>query len=154
MPIGQETSAENWGKVLTVLGGCLVPFTAGGVIIAHLLSRHPQQANRLYGFDLIGAGFACVAFIPMTSWLGAPSALLFAGALAAFAGFVLAGPAEARSPPACRRSPASRSTVSRSICCAGLSGTSSAGCTLSIPACASSTTTDATSSVPPGRGLT
>jgi hypothetical protein len=90
-PIDMEPSAGNWGKVLAVLGACLVPFTAGGIIIAHLLSRHPRQANSLYGFDLVGAGFACLAFIPMTSGLGAPSALLFAAAVAAFAGFVLAG---------------------------------------------------------------
>jgi hypothetical protein len=101
MPIGMETSAENWLKVLTVLGFCLVPFTAGGIIIAHLLSCHAQQSNRLYCYDLVGAGFACLAFIPMTNWLGAPTALLFTGAVATVAGFILAGPALSRERALC-----------------------------------------------------
>ncbi|MGA7742519.1 MAG: hypothetical protein ABSF35_10600 [Polyangia bacterium] len=101
MPIGMETSAENWLKVLTVLGFCLVPFAAGGIIIAHLLSCHAQQTNRLYCFDLVGAGFGCLAFIPMTNWLGAPTALLFTSAAAVVAGFVLAGPAAPRRRAVC-----------------------------------------------------
>lgn len=89
IPVEMATTAENWRNVLIILLLCLVPLTAGGVIIAHLLARNAERANRLYCFDLVGAGFGCLAFVPMTNWFGAPSAVLFTSALAAFAGVIL-----------------------------------------------------------------
>ncbi|MGH9904399.1 MAG: hypothetical protein ACRD8U_02315, partial [Pyrinomonadaceae bacterium] len=63
-----------------------MPFLAGGLVVALILKHRVQQANRLYFFDLLGAALACVLFIPITNWLGAPTAVLFGALVAALAG--------------------------------------------------------------------
>src|SRR5262249_45659619 len=51
-----QTNLENWRGVVFVIVASLAPFTAGGIIVAHILSFNAESANRLYFFDLTGAG--------------------------------------------------------------------------------------------------
>lgn len=91
VPISLEATPADWLRLGLVYALCVVPFFAGGLVIALLLSRHLATAHRLYFFDLAGAAAGCLLFVPTTNILGAPSAVFGAAALAALAGAVLAG---------------------------------------------------------------
>lgn len=95
-PIRLQDDAANWRRVVTVLVASLVPFAAGGLVIAHILAFNSERANRLYFFDLMGAGMAAVLFVPAIAVLGAPSALLLAAAIGAMSGACLARGTRAR----------------------------------------------------------
>lgn len=90
MPIRLETSAANSSRVALVLVLSLVPLTAGGLIIAQILAYNYERANRLYCFDLLGAGLACLLFVPLTNQLGAPTALLVTAVIGLVGGALLA----------------------------------------------------------------
>src|SRR5262249_27210323 len=85
-----QTHLENWRGGVFVIVASLAPFTAGGLIVAHILSFTAESANRFYFFDLTGAGLACLLFTPLIGAIGAPSALLMTAAVGAAAGAVLA----------------------------------------------------------------
>ncbi len=91
LPISLESSL-NWGRLAIVYVTCAVPFIFGGLVVSLLLSHRAAHANRLYFFDLVGAALGCLALIPTTNRLGAPSAVLLAAAIAAVAAAVLAAP--------------------------------------------------------------
>jgi SAM-dependent methyltransferase len=95
LPISLETSARNWARIATVYVLCAVPFLCGGLVVSLILTHRTTHANRLYFFDLLGAALACLAFIPATNVLGAPTAVLLAAVVACVAGAVFAG-SEAR----------------------------------------------------------
>ena len=95
-PIRLQDDAENWRRVVTVLLASLVPFAAGGLVVAHILTFNSERANRLYFFDLMGAGMAAVLFVPTIAILGAPSTLLLAAAIGAMGGACLASGTRAR----------------------------------------------------------
>jgi SAM-dependent methyltransferase len=90
------TDAENWRRVAVVLLAAVVPFTAGGLLAVHILAFDAERANRLYFFNLLGAGLACLLFVPATAALGAPSALLATAGLGAASGAVLGDTARSR----------------------------------------------------------
>lgn len=85
-----ESSAADWLRLGVIYVLCAVPFLAGGLVIALILTHHSEQAHRLYFFDLIGAALGCLVFIPATNWLGAPTAVLAGAAVAAAAAVVFA----------------------------------------------------------------
>lgn len=89
--VSLEPTTRSWLRVVAVFGLSAVPFLAGGLVVALILTHHSAAANRLYGFDLTGAALGCVAFIPAANRLGAPTAVLGAAAVAAAAGAILAG---------------------------------------------------------------
>lgn len=91
VPIRLVSSAQNWVNASLVFGLGAVPFAAGGLIVALILTHNTDRANRLYSLDLLGAALACLVFIPATIALGAPGAVLAAAAAAALTGVVLAG---------------------------------------------------------------
>jgi spermidine synthase len=89
-PIKLQETADNWSNLIWILLSCLVPFILGGLVIAHILAFNAERAHRLYFFDLFGAGLACLLFVPLVRWVGAPSALLVAAAIAVLGGACLA----------------------------------------------------------------
>jgi hypothetical protein len=91
LPVTLDLSGENWLRVGVIYLLCVVPFLAGGLVVALILTHHAERANRLYAFDLFGAALGCLVFIPATNWLGAPTAVLVGAALATAAATVLAG---------------------------------------------------------------
>jgi SAM-dependent methyltransferase len=90
-PVSLRGSAGSWTGVALIMALCVVPFSSGGTVIAHVLAHRPERANRFYCYDLVGAGLGCIAFIPLTSWVGPPTALLLTAAVTCLAGAVLAG---------------------------------------------------------------
>ncbi len=89
-PIRLQETAENWRNLTWILVSNLAPFVLGGLVVAHILAFNAERAHRLYFFDLVGAGFACVLFVPLIRWLGAPSSLLVAAAVGILGGACLA----------------------------------------------------------------
>lgn len=65
-----------------------IPFLLGGATIALAVSRFNQLAGRVYAYDLVGAGLGCLLSILLLTRLGAASAVLFVGLLAAVASFL------------------------------------------------------------------
>jgi hypothetical protein len=92
--ISLELTTSNWLRVGLVYLLCIIPFLAGGLVVALILTHHSAQANRLYFFDLLGAAIGCLLFIPTTNLLGAPTAVLTGAAIATLAAVVLAGRTE------------------------------------------------------------
>lgn len=97
LPIAVESTGEAWIRLGLIYTLCAVPFLAGGLVVALILTHHLERTNRLYFYDLLGAALGCLTFIPATDWLGAPTAVLVAAAVATLSALVLAGK-EARPP--------------------------------------------------------
>ncbi len=67
------------------------PFFFAGLAIALLLARSKEDVNRVYAWDLAGAGCGCVAVIYVIPLLGGSGAIIGAAVLAALAGAVFVG---------------------------------------------------------------
>ncbi|MFN0120968.1 MAG: hypothetical protein ACKV2V_10735 [Blastocatellia bacterium] len=85
-----EMDTGNWLRIGLIYVVCIIPFLAGGMVVALILTHHAKQANRLYFFDLLGAAVGCLLFIPATNWLGAPTAVILGAAIATASAIVLA----------------------------------------------------------------
>jgi len=91
LPFSIEITKEN--KVVQILAwsgmyfSLIVPFMVVGLILSQVFLSYSKAINRLYFFDLLGAGIACLFFIPLIPFYG-PGGLLFvasaAGLLASF----------------------------------------------------------------------
>lgn len=64
-----------------------VPFTVSGVVLTLALTRAGLPPGKVYGVDLVGAAFGCVAVIFILDVVDAPSAVLIAASLATLAGY-------------------------------------------------------------------
>jgi len=85
-----EDTAQNWQRVSLVLAASVVPFSFAGLMLAHILAFAGERIPRLYFFDLLGAALACFVMVPLTGWMGAPSALLATAGIGVASGAVLA----------------------------------------------------------------
>jgi len=91
LPFSIEITKEN--RVVQMLAwsgmyfSLIVPFMVVGLILSQVFLSYSKAINRLYFFDLLGAGIACLFFIPLIPFYG-PGGLLFvasaAGLLASF----------------------------------------------------------------------
>ena len=68
----------------------VIPFFAGGLLVAGPLMASPERVSRLYFWDLLGAGAACGLFVPLVWAIGTPAAtacatLAFGAAAIAYA---------------------------------------------------------------------
>ncbi len=62
-----------------------VPFFFAGLAIATPLTAYPEQANRLYAADLLGAGLGCAAAVASLTWGDGPGALVMCASVFGFA---------------------------------------------------------------------
>lgn len=67
-----------------------IPFFFAGLIISILLSRFKTDIPKLYFFDLIGAGLACVVFVLIMPELGGNGSIVIVSAIAFFAAVLFA----------------------------------------------------------------
>lgn len=91
LPKGSYDVFAAEGLKLGVL--CLsivLPFLASGLAITRILATNPNGINRLYFFDLLGAGAGCVLAVPLLYTLSPPGGVLLAAACFALAGVPLA----------------------------------------------------------------
>jgi len=80
-------SATVWLKLIVSL---VPPYIFAGMAISLALTRSPWPVGLVYGFDLAGAAFGCLAALALTSTLDGVSAMLMVGALGASAAFIFA----------------------------------------------------------------
>ncbi len=85
LSVSLNPSKGNLLRLAVIYSLCAVPFFLGGLIVALLMAHRVEQINRLYFFDLLGAALGCLAFIPLTNYLGAPTAVLVGSLLGAVA---------------------------------------------------------------------
>jgi hypothetical protein len=74
------TSVIAWSLLMAAMA---VPYVFAGIVVTLALTRSPLPVTQVYGVDLLGAAFGCVAVIAFLSVLDAPTAVIFAGLLAA-----------------------------------------------------------------------
>jgi spermidine synthase len=65
----------------------IAPFFCGGLVLAAMFRRWPAQIGRLYGFDLVGSAFGCLAAFASLSLLSGLDAILLAALFAAASSF-------------------------------------------------------------------
>ncbi|MEO8447204.1 MAG: hypothetical protein ABI528_06890 [bacterium] len=65
-----------------------LPFFFAGLIISILLSRFKNEVSKLYFFDLIGAGLACLIFVLLMPAFGGNGVIVFVAAFGFIAAIV------------------------------------------------------------------
>lgn len=74
-----------------IYGAAALPFFFSGCVITLAIAAYRREINRLYLFDLAGAGAGCLLLVPALSALGAIDTVLLVAVLAALAGWLLSG---------------------------------------------------------------
>lgn len=70
----------------------VLPFLAGGLVVAACLSRRASRASLLYGGDLMGAALGSLAGVALAGPLSVEQAVIASGALAVIGGAIFAWP--------------------------------------------------------------
>src|SRR3954454_22611220 len=76
-----------WALTAVYLGSAL-PFALVGVSLSVVFSRAESGVPKLYGADLAGAAFACMAVVPLLNLIGGPNTVLAAAWMFAASGVV------------------------------------------------------------------
>ena len=91
LPFGFEINEQTIGmQILCWLGmyiALVLPFFAAGLALALVFQNYSRDISRLYFFDLIAAGCACLIFIPLMPYFG-PGGLIFVAAAASIIAFI------------------------------------------------------------------
>src|SRR5579864_3839343 len=77
--VSLEVSAGNFLRLTEIYLAAAVPFFLTGLLFSVVFARETPRIPRLYGADLCGGAFACLALVPLLNWLGGPNAILVAG---------------------------------------------------------------------------
>jgi len=88
-----DTFQLTQGQIVTLLlyyGLLVVPYFFAGVSLSLVFTTGIQRIGTLYGVDLVGSAAGCYLSFLILEPLGAPTALVFCAALAAFGGLLLA----------------------------------------------------------------
>jgi SAM-dependent methyltransferase len=91
-PLAVTSDPGQFARMLAYYAAVAVPFFAGGFLVAVPLQRFPTRVSRLYFWDLLGAGLACGAIVPLIWWLGTPAATATAALALVFVAFAYAEP--------------------------------------------------------------
>src|SRR5215472_956069 len=68
-----------------------LPFFFSGIVVSLALTRSPYSIRKVYGADLIGAAIGCIGALVLLNVTSGPSAVLWVGAVIAFAALGFAG---------------------------------------------------------------
>jgi hypothetical protein len=77
--VSLSVSGENFLRLTAIYLAAAVPFFLTGLLFSVVFARETHHIPRLYGADLCGGAFACLALVPLLNWLGGPNAILVAG---------------------------------------------------------------------------
>ena len=80
-------SIAGWTLMMAAM---TVPYVFAGITVSLALTRSPFPVSLVYGVDLLGAALGCVAVLGILNVLDGPTAILFAGLLAAGAALAFA----------------------------------------------------------------
>jgi len=78
-----------------------VPFFCSGLALGLLFTRGTVHINRLYGFDLVGAGLGCAAIALVMPVFGGSGSVVLAAAIGLLASAVFAIPQSPKLAAAC-----------------------------------------------------
>jgi spermidine synthase len=95
-PVSLTLSLGNFIVLTVVYIYSAIPFFLTGLLFSALFAREPGLIPQLYGVDLGGGALACLAVVPLLSWLGGPSTVLVAGLAMAAASAVWAHTKQSR----------------------------------------------------------
>jgi len=73
------------GAWIILMAAMALPYIFAGVAVSLALTRSPFPVNQVYGVDMLGAALGCAAVIALLDVLDGPSAIIFAGCIAALA---------------------------------------------------------------------
>ena len=73
-----------------------LPFTAAGIVIALAIRRYVDSVDRVYAFDLAGAGVGALIMVPLLWVVDVPTLLVSLGAVAGVAALLFATPRDLR----------------------------------------------------------
>ena len=105
--VGWREPVANFAAWFLVSVTVALPFYFSGVVVSLALTRSPFPIGRVYAVDLVGASLGCLATLGLLNLVDAPSAILWAGALASAGGLVFARAAPA---PSAAAAPGGRRT--------------------------------------------
>ena len=88
--VSLNVSAANFLRLTAIYLAAAVPFFLTGLLFSVIFARETQRIPRLYGADLCGGAFACLALVPLLNWLGGPNAILVAGVALSLAAMIWA----------------------------------------------------------------
>ena len=69
------------GQLLVIVLGLYISFLPIGMCVSALFARRPDDINRLYFSDLVGAALACLVVVPLIATIGPVSIIALAGIL-------------------------------------------------------------------------
>ena len=91
LPFGFEINQQNiliqilcWSGMYIAL---ILPFFAAGMALALIFQTYSQDIDRLYFFDLLAAGCACLIFIPLLPGYG-PGGMIFIASAASLIAYI------------------------------------------------------------------
>src|SRR3954470_19771315 len=99
------TSVLSW---TLLMGAMTLPYVFAGITVSLALTRSPFPVSLVYGVDLLGAALGCAAVVGILEVLDGPTAILFAGLIAAAAALAFARAATSRERTDLARTPAWR----------------------------------------------
>jgi len=83
------TSGAEIGALVFVALLLTASFFAVGLVLSTILSRDPEQAQKLYAADLLGAALGCVLAVPLVWTLTPPRTVVLSGLIIALSGLRL-----------------------------------------------------------------
>ena len=89
-PIDFVEGYTDIAKLALLCGALFAPFLAVGIALAVLFGSFAEDMNRLYFFDLLGAGLGCALCVPLFTWFSPTAAIMLAGLCLAVAGTLAA----------------------------------------------------------------
>ena len=92
-PLSFTPDLTAFASMLLVIAANTIPLTAGGAVIARLMSRSSVPIPTLYAVDLIAAALGALAPLVLLGPLSGPSATVLLAAIAAGASLLVAEPA-------------------------------------------------------------
>jgi len=95
-PMKILSSSRDLAMMIVYEVGATVPFFFSGLTVSLALRAGAQRVDRLYFWDLLGAGLGCALAVPLMNSLSPPGALLLGSAGFAFAAAAFNGVARAR----------------------------------------------------------
>lgn len=87
---GRSTQFVAAGQLVIIALGLFVSFLPIGMCVSTLFARRPDDINRLYFSDLVGAALACLVVVPLIATVGPVSIIALAGLILLAVGVRLA----------------------------------------------------------------
>jgi hypothetical protein len=90
LPIVIEQSIAGAVSLSTIYILFSLPFVSGGIAVCLALTRFPEDVNRIYAADLVGAAVGCPAIVVLLGVVDPVAASLLMGIIASLAGVLFA----------------------------------------------------------------